>query len=85
MYVFLDPFEKLALIEQADVQSSILLNFVASKESQRPGTIVEIDENNAMIRLYNNVCPVVVGVRVVRVSASLDVDPDRKLGALRSM
>lgn len=58
------------------------------QKPQRADAVVEVDEDEAIVGLLDDFGAVVVCIRVLRITAALDVDPDgevRMFGCVRGL
>jgi hypothetical protein len=83
MNIFLDPAEQFALVEQAHIQISVAPDFLAGEEPKRPDTIVEVDQNNAVLRLEYKFCAVIISIRVGHETSTLNINPDGEFRLFR--
>lgn len=66
------------MVEQADIQISILPNLLGCKKTERTNAVVEVYEHDVGLRFSYNISPIVIIVTVLRIATALDIDPDRK-------
>lgn len=79
--ILFDPMEHLALVEQTSVQTTIIADFLAVEKTQGANAIVEVDKDHILTRFLNDSASVMIVVGIDLVSAALNVQPDRELGA----
>ena len=77
MYVLLNPFENLSLIQQSNIEIAICFDFLASKKTLDPNTIVESNNDNVVVSGTDQTVAIqiLVGERVE--SATLEVNENR--------
>lgn len=77
VYVLLNPFENLSLIQQSSIEIAICFDFLASKKTLDPNTIVESNNDNVVVSGTDQTVAIqiLVGERVE--SATLEVNENR--------
>lgn len=48
-----DPFERAALVQQAGVEMTIAANLATGKEAKEAYAVVEVDEHDVLLSLYD--------------------------------
>ena len=66
--MLLNPAQEMALVKEPDIQVTVLLDPLVSKESPEADTVVKIDEDNVVARLLDDLRSVVVGVAICSVT-----------------
>ena len=66
--MLLNPAQEMALVKEPDIQVTVLLDPLVSKESPEADTVVKIDEDNVVARLLDDLRSVVVGVAICSVA-----------------
>lgn len=80
--VFLDPMQKLPLIQQSHIEVSILRELIACEEPQGADSVAEFHKDYVIPGLVEEICLVEIDPSVIGIPASRDLNPDRERRAL---
>jgi hypothetical protein len=64
----LNPAQKRTLVQQPDIQVAIILNTRAGEKSEQADSVVELNKDDAAVRLCHNLGAIPVGIRVFHIA-----------------
>lgn len=79
--VLLCPLQSLALVQQPDIQVTVLPNLVACQKSEYTNTIINLYKDDSHVGLLNDHCPVKILVFITSIPTALDEEPNGQLVA----
>jgi len=76
--ILLHPFQSLALIFETIVKTSTLLDFLTSEKSEWSHAVVKGHHYDIVARCFDQVSPVVIGIRKLRKASALNEEVNRE-------
>ena len=77
--MLLHPFESLELILDTVVETSALLNFFTGEKPEWPHAVVEGHHDDIVIRCFDQVRSVVIGIRKLCEASALEKEVNREV------